>query len=251
MAHDLLSAATHVLESPTSPTALRTVATGALLTAIAEHIPVPRQTAWLVWTWARTAPAHRDWHLAERLGSLADETVRVDALDLLARDDGGEDLRDLAVEVLSGDAHAGHVGDDALMSLAERAHNGSSATAARHLISAVHRARGLQPTLLRMVRDHWAVSPVADVRENAVLLATEMAEPDMQFVERMIADPSADVRLTLAHRLGLDFPGRELAVGLIEARLRVESHPDARAALLHAEASLTGEGRPGRRQRSS
>jgi hypothetical protein len=67
----------------------------------------------------------------------------------------------------------------------------------------------------------------------------------------MLGDPSADVRLTIAHRLGLDFPGRELAVTLIEARLLVKGHPDARAALLHAQGSLTGEGRPGRRQRSS
>jgi hypothetical protein len=57
--------------------------------------------------------------------------------------------------------------------------------------------------------------------------------------------------LTLAHRLGLDFPGGELAVGLIEARLRVESHPDARAALLHAEGTLIGEGRPGSKRRRS
>ena len=194
---------------------------------------------------------HRDWHLGERLGSLPDEAVRQDALALLARDDGGEDLRELAVEVLSGDAHAGHVSDEAILSLAERVHDGSSATAARHLIAAVHRARGLQPSMLRMIRDRWAASVVSDARENAVLLATEIAEPDMAFVERMLADPSADVRLTLAHRLGLDFPGGELAVGLIEARLRVESHPDARAALLHAEGTLIGEGRPGSKRRRS
>jgi hypothetical protein len=251
MAHDLLSGAVAVLESPTNPASLKTVATGALLTAIAEGLLVPSRTAWLVWTWARTAPTHRDWHLAERLGTLPDEPVRADALAVLAHDDGGEDLRDLATEVLSGPAHAGHIGDATLLGLAERAHDGSSATAARHMISAVHRARGLQPSLLRMIRDRWASAPVADVREAAVLLATEIPEPDMAFVERMLADPSADVRLALAHRLGLDFPGGELAVGLIEATLRVESHPDARAALMHAQGSLTGEGRPGSRRRRS
>jgi hypothetical protein len=185
------------------------------------------------------------------LGALPDDTVRQDALSVLARDDGGEDLRDLATEVLSGPAHAGHVTDDALLSLAERVLDGSTASAARNLISAVHRSRGLQPGMLRMIRDRWATSPVADVREAAVLLATEIPEPDMAFVERMLADPSADVRVTLAHRLVLDFPGRELAVGLIEARLRIESHPDARAALLHAQGSLVGEGRPGSRRRRS
>jgi hypothetical protein len=101
-----------------------------------------------------------------------------------------------------------------------------------------------------MIRDRWALSPVADVRENAVLLATEIAEPAMAFLEKMLADQSADVRVTLAHRLGRGMPGSEDALDLIEQRLRVETHPDARGALLHAQGSSVGEGRPGRRLRS-
>jgi hypothetical protein len=52
------------------------------------------------------------------------------------------------------------------MSLVDRTRDGSSASAARNLIAAVHRARGLQPAMLRMIRDRWAASAVADVRET-------------------------------------------------------------------------------------
>jgi hypothetical protein len=176
--------------------------------------------------------------------------MRADALAILAQDDAGEDLHDLAAAVLSGDAPARHVSDSAILGAVERARDGFHAASVVGLIDAVHRARGLASDLLCSIRDRLASSPCSEVREKTIYVAAIISEADLAFVSKMLGDANAEVRLAVAHRLGRGMPGSEDALDLIEQRLEVESHPDARAALLHAQAALTGEGRPGRRQRS-
>jgi HEAT repeat protein len=175
--------------------------------------------------------------------------MRADALAVMAQDDAGEDVRDPAMAVLSGDAHARHVSDSAILGVVERVRDGFYAASIVGLIDAVHRARGLSPELLRSVRDRWASSSCSDVREKAILVAALIADPELPFIARMLEDPNAEVRLAVAHKLGRGMPGSDDAVDLIEQRLEIESHPDARAALLHAQAALTGESRPGARRR--
>ncbi|MBX3218996.1 MAG: hypothetical protein KF795_00675 [Labilithrix sp.] len=77
-------------------------------------------------------------------------------------------------------------------------------------------------------------------------LASELIEPDVDFIAKMLNDLNADVRVAIAHRLELGLPGAAQALGLIGNRLRIEPHVEARAALLRAQATLS-ENRPSNR----
>lgn len=236
---NLLLSAARVLEDETVASTFQIVAAETLLSAIHQGLILPTGSAWLLWCHAKTTRG-LDAYAMERLGSIDDADVRQDALATLFGP-SGEDERDLAIHVLSGTGHALHVVDDVLSRLVDRVRNGADARAAHRLIEAVHRARDVCRDLLRAIRDRFAASRLPEVREVAVAVAAEIAEPDLAFVERLLNDRNADVRYEMAHRLGLYLPGRELALDIIEARLKVETHPEPRAALLHAKADLTSE----------
>lgn len=59
----------------------------------------------------------------------------------------------------------------------------------------------------------------------------------MQRAEAAIA-VDRKARVALAHQLDMQFPGRDLALKLVEDRLREEVHHQARVTLLRAQASL-------------
>lgn len=239
---DLFSAACAVLETPDTSNTVKQCAAEALLAAVHLGLSPPARTARLVWSFWTTSPASRSWRYASKLGELPDAHVRAEAIAILAGEDAGDELRDLAVDVLAGGAHAAHVDDRAVLAFVERANTAEYVQGIARLIEAAHAVRGIELALLRAIRDRWARSAMPEMREASIMIANEIGEPDLAFIERMLSDPSVDVRAFLAHRLGMDFPGHEHALPLVEARLRVEVHPRARAALLHAQASLVEEG---------
>ena len=239
MKSDLSAAATATLEAPGADAGLKIAAVDALLSAMNEGITLPTTAAWMIWSFWMTSPWSRGWRHANRLGENPNDRIRADAIAVLDRNDSGEALRDLAIDVLVGSAHAAHVDDRFVLGLIDRATSGDHAREAVRLIEAVHAARVIPAGTLKLVRDRWAASTVSVVREQAVAVANEIAEPDVEFIEQMLADPDAEVRAVIAFGVEREFPGRELAIGLIDARLRVEVHPRVRAALLRAQAALT------------
>ncbi|MBX3210753.1 MAG: hypothetical protein KF850_01835 [Labilithrix sp.] len=238
MASDLLLVAVRTLEHSEVSVAMKTVATEALLSAAQNGLPLPPRAPWLIWTLWTTNTSACSWRHVSVLGDIPDARVRAGAMAILEAKEVGEELRDLAVRVLVGVGHAAQVEDRLIMTMVERGHSVERAQEAVRLIEAVHAARGIAVEILRMVRDRWAATPTAAVREAAIAVTGQVTEPDIGFIERMLADPDADVRAAMAFELERDLPGRELALGVVEARLRVEVHPRVRAALLRAQAAL-------------
>ena len=235
---DLFRVARAVLEAPSSTPPTRTAAVDALLFGLTEGVPLPEGTAWLIWRFWTAAPSNRSWRYAGKLGEVADVRVRADAIEILEREHAGAELRELAIDVLVGKAHARHVEDRLLLGLVERARSAREAEEAFRLLEAVHAARGVDAATLRDVRDRWARSPTAGIREAAISIAGQLVEENLSFVEKMLSDPDSDVRVAMAYRLDVDFPGHEATAHLIEARLNNEQHPRARCALLRALASV-------------
>lgn len=247
---DLFRVARHVLEAPGSSLPSKAAAVDTLLLGIAEGVPLPEGTAWLVWSFWTNAPSNRSWRYVAKLGEVADVRVRSDAIGIVEREDAGPELRELAIDVLAGKAHARHVEDGVILGLVERVRTGRDAEEAVRLIEAVHAARGIEPGLLRGVRDRWGRSPTTGIREAAISVAGQLVEVNLTFIETMLSDPDSDVRVAMAHHLDVDFPGRENVAHLIEVRLQVEAHPRARCALLRALASVVeaAEGKDRRRR---
>lgn len=248
-ARDLLRTARDLLTDTAASLPLRKAAVEALLSAASDGLALPSGAARLIWTFWTSVPESRSWRYAHKLGDIADERIRAEAMEILERHDCGDELRDLAAEVLVGKAHAIHVDDRLLLALVERVYDESEAHRLGRLIASVHEARGVDPSILRAIRDRWSASPLVALRETSVSIAREIVEPDVAFIERMLGDPDAEVRGAMADALSMAFPGAQIALGVVEARLRVEVHPHSRAALLRAQASLIEDAAPPRHRR--
>ncbi|MBF5067501.1 hypothetical protein G6O45_30325, partial [Salmonella enterica subsp. enterica serovar Istanbul] len=81
------------------------------------------------------------------LGDMPDDRVRADAFSMLERRDAGDELRSVAVEVLSGKAYAREIDDQALLRMFEHTATGEQARDLTMLIEAVHLARGISPSI--------------------------------------------------------------------------------------------------------
>ena len=252
MPNTLLGVAVRVLEDAGSTPALKTAAAETLFVSLEQGVPIPTKAPKLLWAWLKISPASRSWRSMEKLvfRGIDQEEVRADALRLLDLDDAGDDLRDLAVDVLRGHDHAVHLNDTVLMGLLERASSDARVQQLGRLLHAVHTARCLPRGLLEAVRDRWAGSQSPAIREVAIELTAELPEADIEFIARMLEDPNADVRTSMSNHIDVHASDSGLTLGLVEARLRVEGHPHVRAGLLRAQASLLEEpGGLGRRRR--
>lgn len=246
---DFLLIALSVLSSVDHPAALRAAASEALLTCLAEAIPLPVGSTQQIWWFWKTSPTRRAIRSARLIGAINDPVVREEATEILASRHADQDLRDLAADVLVGDGHCAHLGDDLLGTLIDRAATEALAREAARLLDAVHTARGLPRHLLSAARDRFAFASSQGVRQVSIIVDALSAAPDRQFVERMLEDRSADVREAMAAALDLGHPGAERCLDLVEARLRCEIHPSARASLLRAQASLIEGAQPATRDR--
>jgi hypothetical protein len=245
--HPLVSSAIEALENTDTSPAIQKIAVDAVIAAVQEGIVPSASTAvGLVWAWMKRNPECRVWAMG--VGDIPNDAVRADAIEALRRTDGGTDFVDVALDVLSGRGHAAHIDDALLLELVERYPRDEHVRNVCGLVSAVHRARGLTRPLLLAIRDRWAASESHVAREQAVSLMSELPEVDLAFVEKMLADPSADVRVAMAQQLDASLEGVRLTLPPVEARLRVETHPSARAALLRAQAEIEDE-TPRRRRR--
>lgn len=194
----LLDLCASLLAVPSTPAPLRRVAGRALLTAIEEDCVLPVEALRVTWDWLLHEPGF--FHGAELFALLDDEHVRATAVASLEGSAVDRHRLALVEMVLAGAGHAHHLDDATVWRLAEQAVAGWRADAVAGVVAGVHAARGLPAPLLREVRDRWAMGNAA-VREAALSIALLEDEIDPAFVEQLLGDPSAQVRLAVADTL--------------------------------------------------
>lgn len=117
---DLFAAACSVLESTSASPAVKKAAADALIVGLNEGIPLPKGAAFLIWSFWTGAPANRSWRNSQKLGEIADDGIRAEAIAILDGECAGDELRDLALDVLVGKAHAAHLPDALVLRHRER-----------------------------------------------------------------------------------------------------------------------------------
>lgn len=249
MNKDLFTIAECMLKAEDSTPALKTVAAETLLAASREGLPLHPEAIRAVWQWLVTCPSSTPWTAAECIGTIDDDKIRVEALDLLRTQNTGRELRSLAAEVLAGDGHAHRLDNCLLVDLVDRARNVDDVRAVSRVVTAVHAARGVEVHLLVGIQARWASSLIATIREEAVTF--EATPLDTEFARRMLSDEAVPVRAAVARRIEWTEESAPELTAVVAENLEREQHPEVRAALLHAHAVLLdgGCGRRRRRQR--
>lgn len=212
---------------------MRSVAGTALLTAYDEDIAVPAGYARVIWSWLRTTTTYLN---TDKLAAVPDEIVRADALGILRSPDSGNDERWLASRVLAGTGHARHIDDSTIMALVEGATTGEQSGHVWTVLSAVHRARGVEKGLLVSIRDRWGLGPI-EMKEAAVRVGIELLDLDLGWIARVLMDPEPDVRVFIASQLEVEVDANPAVLELLHQRRGVETAPDARAAIHRAVAA--------------
>jgi hypothetical protein len=227
--HALLRRCREVLEDRSSTAAMRNAAGAALMTAMDDDIPLPAEYVRAAWRWLRTTSTCSSayWN-TDGMAEVPDEVVRVEALGIMRDPHTGTEERHLALRVLGGRGHAQHLDDHTVLDLVERARTGRQAQDLEGLLANVNTARGIPQEVLRCIRDRWTAFPSVGVREAAIKVGTELLAPDLSWVERVLCDPDADVRASMANAFCEPVEG---LLALLQERLQVETAPDVRAAL--------------------
>jgi hypothetical protein len=151
---NLLVHALDVLSDANNPPGLREVACAALVAGLEENLAVPHGTPIAIWRWVRETTPKR-WCAAQfRLGEVFDEVVFVATLEAVRDSGSGTELRQVALDVLSGSAFAPLVTDEMLHDVVDRPH--VEPVRLPRFVEAVHKARGISTHLLREIRDRWA-----------------------------------------------------------------------------------------------
>lgn len=227
---------------------MRNAAGGALMTAMDDDIPLPAEYVRAAWRWLRTTSTYSGayWN-TDGLAEVPDEIVRDEALSIVKDPNTGNEERYLALRVLGGKGHAQYVDDRTVLDLVERTKTSRQAQDLAGLLAKVNTARGVPHEVLRSIRDRWTSSTCFGVREAGVKVGVELMAPELGWIERVLHDPDADVRASVAMSLTEHVEG---LLELLQERLRVEMAPDVRAALHRAIADQEQvEGDRARRRR--
>jgi hypothetical protein len=228
---NLLTHALEVLSDPNQPPGLREVACAALVAGLEESLAVPHGTPIAIWRWVRETTPKR-WCAAQyRLGEVFDEAVFVAAFEAVRDQGSGTELRQVALDVISGSAYAPLVTDEMLIDVIDRPH--VEPERLTRLITSVHKARGIPVELLVVIRDRWAASTVVATREAAVEIGSLVPRPDETFWTKMIGDPSDDVRVSASGAISKQCQV-EFASEVIQQALAREPVIDVRAELHRA-----------------
>ncbi|MBI3203014.1 MAG: hypothetical protein HYZ29_15855 [Myxococcales bacterium] len=205
------------------------------MAALENSLAVPPGTPMAVWNWIReTTPKH--WNGAQfRLGEITDADVFASALHALRDPASGSELQRIALDLLSGRAHAASIGDDALRDLVDRPHVDPSGLA--ELIGSVHKGRTVPTELLLAVRDRWYASPLPGTREAGVDVAALVSVPEPDFWSTAARDSSEDVRFGVIQHL-VRSTQTEFALEVVRVRLESERVIDVLDGLHRAMATL-------------
>ncbi len=237
---DLLRAATAILRSD-RPANDKHVEV-ALATLVAAHGAGLHVTAAALPLWRRLVqePA-RTRGLCDVIGSLPfEEVIFCEAVEQVRCPDIDPLLYEVVVSVLAGASYCRRVTPEILQAANENARGLHAAWNLLQLVESVnnHTANGLHIEFLRWLLKNWSSSQRADGKKvESVSLARLLPTLDMDWLEALLTDEGADVRIAAAVGLSL-LPDAVEALPLVVERLRKEEHVSVNVALLEAQAAI-------------
>lgn len=157
-------------------------------------------------------------------------------MDIMKDANTGTDERWLAAQVLAGNGHARFIDDRTLLSFVEGARTGEQCGHVYTVLAAVHRARGVERSMLVAIRDRWEVGPI-EMKEAGINIGIELLDLDLAWVARVLADPEPDIRVCIAIKLEVEVDPNPAVLELLHHRRNVETSPDVRAAVHRAIAA--------------
>lgn len=139
--------------------------------------------------WATGPGNGRSWVLPQSLAKVRSEKIATEAIGLLRREATSDDVRNTAIDVLSG-VNAGFVDDQTLVALASRE---AQAEQFARVVGAAHEWRGVSQEVLVEIRNRWMGSKILEARLGSVAVAglTTFSAPYWRLV---IQDEAARVR---------------------------------------------------------
>lgn len=161
----------------------------AAMLSVALEAGLAEAAAPVLFRWATGPGNGRSWLLPQSLAKVRSETIAVEAIRLLRREDTSDDVRNTAIDVLSG-VNAALVDDQTLVSLAGRE---AQAEQFARVVEAAHQGRGVNQNVLVEIRDRWIGSKILEARLGSIAVAalTTFSAPYWRLV---IQDEAARVR---------------------------------------------------------
>lgn len=227
-----------LLRSETTPPGLVAVAVVALAEGISQALPVPSDTARVLWNAVQRSPTAPWCSLATTaIGEIANAQLVVDVLASTLDPNTGVELAAAALDVLSGAAAASLVGDRDLLAIAERA-RGRLVRPAANVVRAVCEARRVPPDVVGAIGEGWSRRRDVGARITALdLLDVLPTGAAQKLVEAAVSNEHSGVRATATFRIS-DVFGRDAGLALVDRCLTVETHPQVVADLLTAKGEL-------------
>lgn len=178
--------------------------------------------------WATGPGNGRSWLLPQSLAKVRSERIAVEAIGLLRQDGTSDDVRNTAIDVLSG-VNGVFVDDETLVALAGR---DAQAEQFARVVAAAHEGRGVNQGVLVEIRDRWMGSKILEARLGSIAVAalTTFSAPYWRLV---IQDEAARVRAE-----GVRFLAKEgdphQSVRIISEKVVIEKVNTVKAEMLMA-----------------
>jgi hypothetical protein len=238
----LLRAALDVVRDPDAPHGLRAVAAKTLLAAFEHVVETPPGASLAVWCWLSTVGV--DCVRFSQV-NLPGPDVVLEAVAVLKRLDAGEDLTNLAATVIEKSKDLAVVTDEDVLAVVDGEPGPERVRRLVWVVDAIHQGRGLPNTLLQALRDRWACSARAHLRQAAIQIGRLLLGLDERFVVQMLDDTAPGVRSEAVDLLEqADGEERDRALGLLQKRLATEEHVRVRSDLHSAIGSLLRQKSP-------
>lgn len=161
----------------------------AAMLSVALEAGLAEAAAPALFRWVTGSGNGRSWLLPQSLARVRSEIIAVEAIGLLLRKDTSDDVRNTAIDVLSG-VNAAFVDDQTLVALAGW---DVQAEQLARVVEAAHQGRGVNQDVLVEIRDRWMASEILEARLGSIAVAalTTFSAPYWRLV---IQDEAARVR---------------------------------------------------------
>lgn len=238
----LLRAALDVVRDDNAPHGLRAVAAKTLLAAFEHEVETPAGAPLAVWRWLATVGG--DCVRFSQV-SLPGPDVVVEALAVLKKPDAGEDLFALAATVVEKSTDLAAITDDDVLAIVDGEPGRERVRRLIWIVQAIHQDRGIPKPVLDALRDRWARSARAHLRQAAVQVAGLLPGLDDDFITRMLDDTAPGVRSEAVELLEqAEGDDRDRALVLLHSRLAAEENLRVRSDLHSAIGTLLRSSAP-------